>query len=198
MMRIKILGSLSLFLPLIFSNTHVLAEKSVEKNQVSVQIETKKLDGRTKILSEYLARFNSPLQYHAQDFIDASQVYGLDWRMLPAIAGVESTFGKQIPGGFNAWGWGVYGSQAIYFKSWRDGIFTIARGLRENYLNRGLTDPYSMNKVYASSPYWGGKVSFFMQDMEKFAINFEADKNQIAYAGKTPEIAVGSGKLALR
>lgn len=189
---------------LIFSlSRQVSAEKLVEKepvqnNSISSEIEAKKLDNKARILSAYLANFDSPLQYHAQDFIDASEAYGVDWKLIPAIAGVESTFGKHIPGGFNAWGWGVYGTQAIYFSSWRDGIFTLAKGLREGYLNKGLNDPYSMNRIYAASPSWGTKVSYFMQDLQNFADKFETDTAQVNQIGKDPNVAAVSGKLALR
>lgn len=133
------------------------------------QVLVRKFDPEAEILAKYLAKHNSPLEYHAQDFIDAAREYGLDWKLVPAIAGVESTFGKFTPGGFNGWGWGVYGTQAIYFKSWREGIYTVSKGLREDYVNRGLTEPYSMNRRYAASPRWGGKVVFFMNEIEKFA-----------------------------
>lgn len=191
-----------LIIPFLFISRQASAEKLVENNtktsQIQVEIEAKKLDKQAQILSRYLAQYNSPMESHAQDFIDASKTYGLDWRLLPAIAGVESTFGKHIPGGFNAWGWGVYGTQAIYFSSWRDGMFTIAKGLRENYLNKGFSDPYSMNRIYAASPHWGGKVSFFMQDMEEFANKFTGDQQQTAQANSLPNTAATSGQLALR
>ncbi len=168
----------------------------VSNNPQLEQIEGKKLDNKAKTLAAYLAKYDSPLQYHAQDFIDAADTYQLDWKMVPAIAGVESTFGKQIPGGYNGWGWGVYGTQAIYFNSWRDAIFTISKGLREGYLDKGLTDPYSMNRVYAASPTWGMKVSYFMQDIEQFANQFEANRQNIAAVGQAPSIAAISGQLA--
>ncbi|MBI2196690.1 glucosaminidase domain-containing protein [Candidatus Daviesbacteria bacterium] len=173
------------------------AEELVVENSQFNLVEAKKLDRRAEILSSYLAKFDSPLQYHAQDFIDAAETYQLDWKMLPAIAGVESTFGKQIPGGYNGWGWGVYGTQAIYFTSWRDAIFTISKGLREGYLDKGLNDPYSMNRVYAASPHWGGKVSYFMQDLENFADKFELNKQQTTSVGKAPSIAAISGQPRL-
>lgn len=197
-MKTKLLLFLLLIIPFLFPNVQVRAERKLETTVPAVEVQAKKLDSRAEILAAYLAKFDSPLQYHAQDFIDASKVYGLDWKMLPSIAGVESTFGKQIPGGFNAWGWGVYGTQAIYFSSWREAIFTIAKGLRENYLDKGLQDPYTINAVYAASPYWGGKVSYFMQDLEKFAGNFEANKAQTKNVGSEPKIAATSGQLALR
>ncbi len=162
--------------------------------QNKVEIVATKLDPKAQVLSEYLASFNSPLQYHAQDFIDAAEAYDLDWKMLPAIAGVESTFGKHIPGGYNGWGWGVYGTQAIYFSSWREAIFTISKGLRENYMDKGYTEPYSMNRIYAASPTWGARVSYFMNDMEKFAAGYHTTDNVVTNANE-PKIAAISAQL---
>ena len=161
-------------------------------------VETRELDKRAKILSKYLASHNSPMQYHAQDFIDAADKYALDWKMLPAIAGVESTFGKFIPGGYNAYGWGVYGTNRIYFASWTEGIFSVAKGLRENYLNRGLTNPYSINRFYAASPHWGRNVTFFMNDLEKYAQSYQLQNGKISYINQAPKIAAVSGQPALR
>lgn len=153
---------------ILFSTLPTVAGKDVEKNPME-QVQARQLDPEAQVLAAYLATHNSPLQYHAQDFIDASKEYGLDWRLVPAIAGVESTFGKFTPGGYNGWGWGVYGNQAVYFKSWKEGIYTVSKGIRENYVNRGYTEPYSMNRMYAASPRWGGKVVFFMNDIDRFA-----------------------------
>src|SRR3989344_587329 len=198
-MKTKAFLFLLLILPLLFLNRKVNAERTVVNEKPPLaEIEGKKLDNKAIILASYLAKFNSPLQYHAQDFIDAAETYKLDWKMVPAIAGVESTFGKRIPGGYNAWGWGVYGTQAIYFNYWKDGIFTIAKGLREDYFSRGLTEPYSINKRYAASPFWGGKVSFFMQDLENFANQFEVAEQKTAIVSFAPNIAAVSGKLALK
>ena len=160
------------------------------------EIVSKKLDSEALILQKYLAQFNSPMQYHAQDFIDAAKQYNLDWKLLPAIAGVESTFGKQIPGGYNAYGWGVYGNQAIYFKSWNEGIYTVAKGLKENYVDKGYTTPYTMNRIYAESPRWGSKVSYFMADLEKFASSFEANTVELSPALNDSKISADSASLA--
>src|SRR3989344_4677036 len=143
-------------------SSKVEAAGPVVLEKPSEQIQAKRLDEQAQVLAAYLQQFNSPLQYHAQDFIDASKTYNLDWKLVAAISGVESTFGKFIPGGYNGWGWGVYGTQAIYFSSWREGIFTVSKGLRENYYNKGLTDLYSINRVYAASSHWAGKVNYFM------------------------------------
>lgn len=140
-------------------------------------VEAKQLDQRAKILSAYFASYNSPLQYQAAHFIDAADKYGVDWKLVPSIAGVESTFGKNSYG-FNGWGWGIYGDQALNFKSWKDGIYTVTEGLKEDYISRGLTNPYTMNKRYAASPTWGWKVDYFMKDLDKFATKYEAKEPQ--------------------
>lgn len=187
-----------LILLFLHSASRVVAVELEENVSVAEQIETKKLDIKAKILADYLAQHNSPLQYHAQDFIDAAKQYNLDWKLVAAISGVESTFGKFIPGGYNAWGWGAYDPyHAIYFSSWREAIFTVSQGLRENYINKGYTEPYSMNRIYAASPVWGSKVTFFIEDIEKFAQEYEARAENIEMDATT-QTAVISGQLALK
>lgn len=173
-----------------------MAKEPIAPEQETI-IVAKQADPRVLVLRKYFAKFNSPLADHAQDFIDAADTYGLDWKLVPAISGVESTFGKAIPGGYNGWGWGVYGNQALGFTSWRDGIFTVSKGLKEDYIARGLTNPYSMNSRYAASPTWGSRVDFFMKDLNSFAIangvNVQTDLalDQIngAQVVKTPNIS---------
>ena len=152
-----------------------------KSGEITQTVEKRELDDRAKILQAYLSQHNAPLQYHAQDFVDAADEYNLDWKFVAAVSGVESTFGKHVPGGtdpefssFNGWGWGVYGTQALYFDSWRDGIFTVSKGLRENYFDKGLTEPYAINKKYAASPHWGKNVTFFLSEIEKFEAEYQA------------------------
>lgn len=149
--------------------------EQVSNAQITHQLESRELDQRAKILQAYLSTHNAPLQHSAQDFVDAADKYNLDWKLVAAISGVESTFGKHVPGGtesqyssFNGWGWGVYGTQAIYFKNWREGIFAVSKGLRQNYFDKGLTNPQSINRVYAASKTWGTKVTFFLNKIEDF------------------------------
>lgn len=136
------------------------------------QVKTKQFDKRAKILAEYFTSYNSPFEYHAQTFVDAADKYGLDWKLVPAISGVESTFGKQSYG-FNAWGWGIYGDNRLSFDSWTDGINTVSEGLKKGYVDKGLTDPYSMNRVYAASKSWGWRVDYFMKDIDRFKEKYE-------------------------
>lgn len=150
-------------------------------------------DKRTKILSAYLLKNHSPLTGNARDFVESAQKYNLDWKLVAAIAGTESTFGKFVPGNtlfpsFNAWGWGVYGDQTLYFKSWREGIYTVTEGLRKDYFDKGYTNPYSINQAYAESPNWGARVSWFLKDMENFQTQYELENlgvSQLALIAQT-------------
>ncbi len=98
----KIIISVLTFL-LILSIQPLNVVSADNENKVVDGVEAKKLDRKAEILAQYLAKYNSPLQYHAQDFIDAANTYKLDWKLVASIAGVESTFGKFIPGGYNGW-----------------------------------------------------------------------------------------------
>lgn len=171
MKNLLLVLALSLLFPFVLASKADAASDSRGQTQ-QMSIQSGQLDNRAIILHDYFAKYDSPLQDQAQNFIDAADKYNVDWKLVPAIAGTESTFGKQIPGGYNGWGWGVYGDQAIYFKSWKDGIDTVTEGLREKYLDKGLVTPYQMNRVYAASPYWGGHVDYFMKDIDIFAKNY--------------------------
>lgn len=148
-----------------------------------------KKDERVEILKAYLESHNSPMVANAKDFVEAADEHNLDWKLVASIAGVESTFGKHTPGGgatesFNAWGWGVYGDQSLGFGSFKNGIYTVSRGLRENYVNKGYDTPEKMNKKYASSKTWGYKVNFFLAKIAAFEKEFKATNQNIAVEEK--------------
>lgn len=129
-------------------------------------------DNRVKILRKFLQKNNSPLVDNASDFISYADKYSLDWRLVAAISGLESTFGQQIPyNSYNGWGWGIYGNNMIYFSSWKEGVETVSKGLRENYLNKwGATNIYDIGRLYAASPTWAVRVSNIMDRIAEFAL----------------------------
>src|SRR3989344_1375308 len=127
-----------LLIPILLISITVAPFKGqVSSEPVIQKVEARELDNRAKILADYFASYNSPLEYHAQDFIDASDKHGVDWKLVPAISGVESTFGKHSYS-FNGWGWGIYGDSALGFNSWKEGIYTVTEGLKQNYIDKGL------------------------------------------------------------
>lgn len=126
-----------------------------------------KSDPRVEKLEAFLTHYKSPLAGYSFYFIYCADKYGLDWKLLPAITGMESTFGKRIPSGsYNAYGWGNGLSR---FRSWEESIDVVSRNLAEKYLARGLDTPYKISPVYCPpNPAWGRKVAYFMEKIDKF------------------------------
>jgi len=127
-------------------------------------------DSRVRILREFLEKYNSPLVPYAGTFVQTADKYNLDWKLVAAISGVESTFGREIPHkSFNGWGWGIYGNNMIRFSSWNEGIETISQGLRTKYIDKwGAKDVYEIGRFYAASPTWAQRVEYFMNSIEEF------------------------------
>lgn len=111
---------------------------------------------------EQVARFlesqKSPMAPHAMDIVRAGSTYGVDPRLVIAIAGVESSFGKKCRG-HNAWGWN---NGRTRWSSWTESIDTYTRLFSEQYPNwrnlRRIAPVYNPN----TPEKWGRKVSFLM------------------------------------
>ncbi len=126
-------------------------------------------DERVTKLEAYFAKHNSPLKPYARDFVYYADTYGLDWKLVPAISGVESTFGKHIPANsFNAYGWA---NGDYKFTSWPNSIEHVSRTLRTKYYDRGLDTIPEIAHVYAPpSTTWAHNVQFFMDKIEDFEV----------------------------
>lgn len=123
-------------------------------------------DQRTNILRAYLENFNSPLPPEA--FITVADEHNLDWRLLPAISGAESTFGRHVPSNsYNPFGWnnGTY-----QFKNWDEAIATVGKALREKYMDQWqATTVEQIAPIYAPpSRIWSRNVLHFMDEISQF------------------------------
>ena len=131
-------------------------------------IEIKKDDGRGKIIENFFKARRSPLADFASDFIDTADKYNLDFRLLPAIAMHESNGGKTMPkNSFNPFGYGIYGGKVLRFKSFTEAIDRVGRGLKDDYLNKGLKTPEEIMAKYTPPSLqkggaWAMGVSAFM------------------------------------
>ncbi len=125
-------------------------------------------DARPVLVERFLRENGSPMVGSGKLFVEAADKYSLDWRLLPAIAFQESSLGKHtIFGSYNAFGWGVVDNTTIglSFQSWEAAIFAVAKGLREDYINKGFTTPKAINIRYASDKNWNQKVRSAMQEI---------------------------------
>lgn len=136
-----------------------LATKKVEVKLIVAEIVAEE-DSRAKTLKKFLSVYASPMANEADNFVKIADKYNLDWRLLPAIAGVESTFGKFIPSGsYNAYGWhnGKY-----YFNSWSDATETVAKGIKTKWGSMGEISHWKIGPYYAQNPLWASHVDHFM------------------------------------
>jgi hypothetical protein len=136
--------------------------------------EDQKIEIQTEKLESFLDYQNSPLADFSRDFVIAADRYGLDWRLLPAITGVESTYGKQIPANScNAYGWN---NGAWQFTSWPESINYVTQALKERYYDRGLNTVAKIAPVYAPpSKTWAGKVISIMEKIDAYSSGSQSD-----------------------
>lgn len=128
-------------------------------------------DLRAVKLSKFLESHNSPLAPYADKFVTEADKNHLDWKLVTAISGVESTFGAAIPTySYNAWGWGVFTGKesGVNFKDWSDGIAQVSEGLKKNYIDKGAQSVEQIGRIYAASPAWSWKVNFFLKQIDNF------------------------------
>ncbi len=126
-------------------------------------------DKRIAVLKAFFRLHDSPLYDHAEFIVKVSDQYELDYRLLPAIAMQESTACKAIPiNSYNCWGWGIYGTTVTRFASYQEGIDTVAKGLKINYLDKGLKTPEEIMRKYtpSSSGSWAYGVNTFVDVLE--------------------------------
>jgi len=182
MKNLFILISIIFFLPTNVGKIYASQNASGPSGSFRSILPTKGEDSRVKILESFLNKYSSPLAAYAKDFIDNADFYGLDWRLVASISGVESTFGKHIPyNSYNGWGWGIYGNNVIYFSSWEEGIETVSKGLRINYINKWkATNVYEIGRIYAASPRWASNVNYFIEKISELQYQNLADNLSIS------------------
>ena len=156
---------------------HVSAGGYVVSSSASLQRPfkiTDDFDMRILKLQLYLRKRNSPMELQAAKIVTSADKYGLDWRLVPAIAGVESSFGKRMPkNSYNAYGWA---NGEYKFNSWEESIEVVSKTLREKYIDKGADDLHKIAKIYAPpSKTWARNVKFFVKQMDpkRFEINLQ-------------------------
>lgn len=136
----------------------------------AIESEVKLTDSRADTLRHFFRKHNSPLYDYADIFVSEADAQGLDYRLLPAIAMQESNLGRKMPeNSFNPFGWGITGQKVLRFTSYEEAIKTVAKGIREQYVDRrGLKTASEIMRVYtpASTGTWAYAVNYFMRLLE--------------------------------
>ena len=149
------------------SGVRVFASLPAVFPSVSQQITS--ADARPEILKQYMDNYGSPLAAYAGLIVQTADKYSLDYRLITAIAQQESNICKIIPPeSYNCWGWGITGSGSLGFSSYEDGIETVSKGIKTEYIDKGYTTINEIMSKYTpqSNGSWAEGVNTFMSDMQ--------------------------------
>lgn len=126
-------------------------------------------DARPELIREYLGKYQSPLLPYADLIVRLSDNYNLDFRLIVSIAQCESNVCKKIPAGsYNCWG---FENGTTRFSSWEQALEQVAKTLKEDYIDLGLTSPdlimpkYAPPSVEKGGP-WAKCVNQFMAELQ--------------------------------
>ncbi len=138
-------------------------------------LSTEAVDHRAEILHKFLSQYNSPLANNSENFVKEADANHIDWKLLPAISGVESTFGHAEPAYcYNAWGYNIYGNFTRCFETYDKAIATISHDLRTIYMDHWRAkDVYQIGSLYAASPTWAYRVDYYMKQINDLADRYD-------------------------
>ncbi|MCL4397514.1 hypothetical protein M1403_00555 [Patescibacteria group bacterium] len=125
-------------------------------------------DARADIIENFFKAYRSPMQGLGRDIVVAADRYQIPYGYLPAIAACEGALGQKIPtGSHNTWGWGIYGAKITFFPSWQYAIDAVAKGLKEDYFNKGLDTPEKIMPKYTppSKGSWAVCVNNYLAEL---------------------------------
>ena len=129
-------------------------------------------DSRGVIVANFLERYKSPMQpydYYGAEIVKIADKYGIDFRLLPAIAMQESGLCKNTnpdaPG--NCLGFGIHKAGTLDFDNYLAGFDRAARELKERYIDLGLDTPEKIMTKYtpSSNGSWAESVKQWMAEM---------------------------------
>jgi len=148
---------------------------SIQKDDTSL------VDTRAAKIDAYFAQWDLPMAGHGAGMVAAADEYGLDWRLLPALAKLETTGGKNLcqnpKGKNNPFG---YGSCQIGFATFEDSFYAVAKTLSGNGKNTShlykdksieeILEVYNPPATPGITPDYHGKALKIMSDIEKMEV----------------------------
>lgn len=159
--QVAVLESLAIYANVVSNESIIVIPEKYGDTTVEDPRNTDKFKKKVAAVKGFFNKYNAPLAANAEDFVRAADLYGIDYRLLPAISMVESTGGKKLFRAYNPFGWGRSG-----YSSFKAAIYDVARGMAR-YYKLGLTRPetiaYKYNPVTPEA--WGRKVRSLMNKM---------------------------------
>ncbi len=112
-------------------------------------------------LQAFFEAHGCPRPFHAEDYVAAADLYGIDYRLLPAVSVRESTCGVYAHRN-NRWGWA---SLRVGFRSVARGIHYISSQLAFGRYYRGK-DVDGILHTYNPNPHYVRQVRHLMEEID--------------------------------
>lgn len=144
-----------------------VAYAALPANQNLLKDKVVSRDARTEILEAFFKKYKSELYPFAQDVVSNADKFGIDYKLIPAIAMQESNLCKKAPSEWhNCWGFGIYTNKTTTFNNYSEAIAAVSKTLA-NYKSGGLVTPDQIMTKYTphSNGSWARGVSHFMAEL---------------------------------
>ena len=116
-------------------------------------------DARIAAVKNFFSFYKSALTPYADEIVKAADKYGLDYRLIPAIAMQESNLCKKAPkDSYNCWGFGIYGKKVTKFDNYNQAIDTVTKTLATKYKAQGLETPEEIMSKYTQAATEAGQM----------------------------------------
>jgi len=142
---------------------------ALPKSIIRISSAIKTGDARPVIICQYLRNYQSPMAPSCNLLFETAEKYGIDYRLMVAIAQCESNLCKKSPpDSYNCWG---FENGATKFLSWEHAFERVAETLKEGYIDKGLVTPEQIMTRYAppsviNGGSWAKCVNQFLEEME--------------------------------
>ena len=132
--------------PIITNSEQRIIQTSFDANFTKIKEPIKPRDPKAIVLENYLHTQISPLAKQSDLIVDLSKLYGVDYKMVVAIAGLESGYCAENSFSNNCWGFGTYswGSMDIAVKEYM-------RLMNKGYFSKGLRSIAEIAPMYNSA-----------------------------------------------
>jgi len=125
-------------------------------------------DSRIDLLQNFLVTYHSKLAPFSSELVTKADKYGIDYRLLTAVAMQETTLCQKTLSSapYNCWGFGIWGKKVTNFTSFSDAIEIISKYFG-NKKSQGVSTLDSIGKIYnpGNTNSWKENVALFMSQI---------------------------------